>query len=88
MIKFIIAGILAFAFLLGPQTSQIAGAAAEWYDPLPGVPGKFMGPHGPQHLDWHYHGPPSNEDQHCLAAAAAEAAPQGVLDHCSGEMQH
>lgn len=58
--------------------------AVEFYDPLPDVPGKFMGPHGPQHLDWHYHGPPANEPDHCEAALADGGAPEGVHHHCGG----
>jgi hypothetical protein len=58
--------------------------AVEFYDPDPDEPGKFMGPHGPNHTDWHYHGPPANADHHCHEALEDSNAPEGVHESCEG----
>jgi hypothetical protein len=73
---------LGFAGLFIQPKDTTAGV--EWCDPLPDLPGKFMGPHGPQHTDWHYHGPPQNEDAHCDAledSDCPEEAHEACGDH-------
>jgi hypothetical protein len=71
-------------FLIGLAVVPVmnATAAVEFYDPLPDVPGKFMGPHGPNHQEWHYHGPPAYEHDHCEAAEDDPGAPHGVHHAC------
>ncbi|UCG70744.1 MAG: hypothetical protein JSV09_07005 [Thermoplasmata archaeon] len=70
-------------FLIGIMAIPMtASAGVEFYDPLPDVPGKFMGPHGPQHTEWHYHGPPQYEEDHCHEAMEDPNAPEGVHHHC------
>jgi hypothetical protein len=75
--KWLITAIVVVGLLAAPMVY-----ATEFYDPLPDEPGKFMGPHGPKHTHWHYHGPEANEDAHCEAALEDPIAPEGVYHFC------
>jgi hypothetical protein len=79
-----IAILAVFVFFFGLIAFPVMNATAgvEFYDPLPDVPGKFMGPHGPNHTEWHYHGPPANEHAHCHEAEEDPEAPEGVHHGC------
>jgi hypothetical protein len=85
MKKHIIGAVLLAVVLMVPAA---ASAGVEFYDPLPDTPGKFMGPHGPQHQEWHYHGPHANEDAHCDAAHDDPNAPEGVHEYCEEHHGH
>ena len=79
--KFALLAVFVFFFGIIAFPVMNATAAVEFYDPLPDSPGKFMGPHGPSHTEWHYHGPPANMEAHCDALEDS-GAPEEVHGAC------